>query len=36
VISGLDVAEQLTPRNTAENPLAPAGDKILSVGIEEN
>jgi cyclophilin family peptidyl-prolyl cis-trans isomerase len=35
VISGLNVAEQLTPRNAAENPLAPAGDKILSVGIEE-
>jgi cyclophilin family peptidyl-prolyl cis-trans isomerase/protein-disulfide isomerase len=35
VISGLDVAEQLTPRNAAENPLAPAGDKILSVEIEE-
>jgi cyclophilin family peptidyl-prolyl cis-trans isomerase/protein-disulfide isomerase len=35
VISGLEVAEQLTPRNTAENPQAPMGDKILSVEIEE-
>ena len=35
VISGLDVAEQLTPRNEAENPLAPTGDKILNVEIEE-
>lgn len=35
VISGLDVAEQLTPRNIAENPAAPTGDKILNVEIEE-
>lgn len=35
VLSGLDVAEQLTPRNEAENPLAPTGDKILNVEIEE-
>jgi cyclophilin family peptidyl-prolyl cis-trans isomerase len=35
VISGLDVAEQLTPRNAAENPTASAGDKILNVEIEE-
>lgn len=35
VISGLDVAEQLTPRNIAENPAAPTGDKILDVEIEE-
>ncbi len=35
VISGLEVAEQLTPRNTAENPQAPIGDKILNVEIEE-
>jgi cyclophilin family peptidyl-prolyl cis-trans isomerase/protein-disulfide isomerase len=35
VISGLDVAEQLTPRNAAENPAAPTGDKILNVEIEE-
>jgi cyclophilin family peptidyl-prolyl cis-trans isomerase/protein-disulfide isomerase len=35
VISGLDVAEQLTPRNPNENPAAPAGDKILNVEIEE-
>lgn len=35
VISGLNVAEQLTPRNVAENPQAPVGDKIISVEIEE-
>ncbi len=35
VISGLEVAEQLTPRNPAENPQAPTGDKILNVEIEE-
>jgi cyclophilin family peptidyl-prolyl cis-trans isomerase len=35
VISGLEVAEQLTPRDVSENPVAPIGDKILSVEIEE-
>lgn len=35
VISGLDVAEQLSPRNPNENPAAAAGDKILNVEIEE-
>ncbi|MCC7118108.1 MAG: peptidylprolyl isomerase [Anaerolineales bacterium] len=35
VISGLEVAEQLTPRNLAENPNAPSGDKIISVEIKE-
>lgn len=35
VISGLEVAESLTPRNPAENPNAPNGDKILSVEIKE-
>jgi cyclophilin family peptidyl-prolyl cis-trans isomerase/protein-disulfide isomerase len=35
VISGLDVAELLAPRNTEENPNLPAGDQILSVEIKE-
>jgi cyclophilin family peptidyl-prolyl cis-trans isomerase/protein-disulfide isomerase len=35
VISGLNVAELLTPRNAIENPAAPTGDKILNVEIEE-
>lgn len=35
VISGLEVAEQLTPRNASEDPAAPTGDKILGVEIEE-
>jgi cyclophilin family peptidyl-prolyl cis-trans isomerase/protein-disulfide isomerase len=36
VIEGLDIAEQLTPRDPRENPDAPAGDLILDVIIEEN
>jgi cyclophilin family peptidyl-prolyl cis-trans isomerase len=35
VISGLEIAEQLTPRDPAQNPDLPPGDKILSVEIEE-
>ena len=35
VISGLDVAENLTPRDPAQGGVLPAGDKIISVGIEE-
>ncbi len=35
VISGLEIAEQLTPRDPAQNPNLPPGDKILSVEIEE-
>lgn len=35
VISGLDVAEQLTPRDPDQDPTAAPGDKILSVEIEE-
>src|SRR5258706_4765025 len=35
VLSGLDVAEKLTPRDPAPNPGLPPGDKILSVEIEE-
>ncbi len=35
VLSGLDVAEQLTPRDTEQGALLPPGDKIISVTIEE-
>jgi cyclophilin family peptidyl-prolyl cis-trans isomerase len=35
VISGLDVAEQLTPRDPDQGTALQAGDKILSVDIEE-
>jgi cyclophilin family peptidyl-prolyl cis-trans isomerase len=35
VIEGMDVAEQLTPRNPQENPNLPPGDKILKVTIAE-
>ena len=35
VLSGLDVAEQLTPRDPDQNGDLPAGDKIISVEIEE-
>ena len=35
VTSGLDVAERLTPRNPDQNSNLPAGDKILSVEIQE-
>lgn len=35
VISGLEVAEQLTPRDPAQAGYIPAGDKILRVTIEE-
>ncbi len=35
VISGMEVAEQLTPRNPATDPGAPPGDKILDIVIEE-
>ena len=35
VLSGLDVAEQLTPRDPAKGNALPPGDKILSVEIEE-
>jgi len=35
VIEGMDVVESLTPRDPAENPDAPAGDRILSVEIIE-
>ena len=35
VISGLEVAEKLTPRDPSQGTLLPPGDKILSVTIEE-
>ena len=35
VISGLDVAEQLTPRDPSETGFLPAGDLIVRVTIEE-
>jgi len=36
VISGMDVAESLTPRDPAQSMNLPPGDKILSVTIEIN
>ena len=35
VIEGMDVAESLTPRNPAQNPNAPPGDRMIKVTIEE-
>ncbi|MDP2777202.1 MAG: peptidylprolyl isomerase, partial [Anaerolineales bacterium] len=35
VLSGLDVAEQLTARDPSQGTLLPPGDKIISVTIEE-
>ncbi|HUM28321.1 MAG TPA: peptidylprolyl isomerase, partial [Anaerolineales bacterium] len=35
VISGLDVAEQLTPRDPDQAVIPAPGDKIISVEIEE-
>lgn len=35
VLSGLEVAEQLTPRDPEQDTIAAPGDKILSVDIEE-
>ena len=35
VISGLDIAEQLTPRDPSQGLTLPPGDKIISVDIEE-
>jgi len=35
VLSGLDVAEQLTPRDLEQDTLLPPGDKIIKVTIEE-
>jgi cyclophilin family peptidyl-prolyl cis-trans isomerase/protein-disulfide isomerase len=36
VVQGLEVLESLTLRNPAENPEAPAGDKIITIEIEES
>jgi cyclophilin family peptidyl-prolyl cis-trans isomerase len=35
VLSGLDVAEKLTPRDPSQGAALPPGDKILSVDVEE-
>jgi cyclophilin family peptidyl-prolyl cis-trans isomerase len=35
VLSGLDVAENLTPRDPEQSVILPPGDKIISVTIEE-
>jgi len=35
VIAGLDVVDNLTPRDASKNPNLPPGDKILKVTIEE-
>jgi cyclophilin family peptidyl-prolyl cis-trans isomerase len=35
VISGLDVAENLTPRDPSKNPNQAPGDQILSISVEE-
>lgn len=36
VISGMDVVEQITPRDPGQNPTLPPGDLILGVSIQEN
>jgi peptidylprolyl isomerase len=35
VISGMDVLEQLTPRDAQPGQATPPGDKLLSITIEE-
>ncbi|GAB4426195.1 MAG: hypothetical protein Kow0031_05940 [Anaerolineae bacterium] len=35
VVEGMDVAEQLTPRDPQTNPELPPGDKIIDIVIEE-
>jgi peptidylprolyl isomerase len=35
VIEGMDVAENLTPRDPSQNPNAPPGDRMIKVTIEE-
>ncbi len=35
VINGMEIAEQLTPRNPDQGDILPAGDKIITVEIEE-
>jgi cyclophilin family peptidyl-prolyl cis-trans isomerase len=36
VISGMDVVNNITPRDPAQNPNLPPGDAILDITIEEN
>ena len=36
VISGMEVVEQITPRDPSQNPALPPGDLILGITIEEN
>jgi cyclophilin family peptidyl-prolyl cis-trans isomerase len=36
VISGMEVVNNITPRNPAQNPNLPPGDAILGITIEEN
>lgn len=35
VLEGMEVVEAITPRNPAENPELPPGDKIVTITIEE-
>jgi cyclophilin family peptidyl-prolyl cis-trans isomerase len=35
VIEGMDIAEDLTPRDPNQNPFSPAGDRIIDIIIEE-
>jgi cyclophilin family peptidyl-prolyl cis-trans isomerase len=35
VLEGMEVVEAITPRNPAENPELPPGDKIRTITIEE-
>ncbi len=35
VTSGMDVLEQLTPRDPAQTPNAPPGDEIITITVEE-
>jgi cyclophilin family peptidyl-prolyl cis-trans isomerase len=35
VTSGMDVANQITPRDPSQNPNAPPGDAIVMVTIDE-
>jgi cyclophilin family peptidyl-prolyl cis-trans isomerase/protein-disulfide isomerase len=35
VLSGMEVLEQLTPRDSQADPSAPPGDKLISVEVEE-
>jgi cyclophilin family peptidyl-prolyl cis-trans isomerase len=35
VVEGMDIAEQLTPRDPQNNPFAPSGDKIINITVDE-